>query len=274
MRMFYAAGGGLGHLKRVQRFMAQTQTHVYRVISNNPAAIDLFGRDAVLPLLGDSAAEWRAQIRHFIHVCTPQEFCIDTFPNGILGELDATLVAASVTYLARRLKWNAYYQLLAPPRNQFRFSTAYVFEPLEAEHQAFIDQHAAQRIGFQLSRADLEAPADSAALAGKRLWLVMHSSHAEEVEALVDDALDLASQDKCPPAVLVLSDVPIQRPGVEHILAGQLAYVLPRAEKVFCGGGFNTLFELQPYRTKVRAVPFPRKFDDQAWRIRTFFAAP
>ncbi|HAA15445.1 MAG TPA: hypothetical protein DCE41_28590, partial [Cytophagales bacterium] len=42
----------------------------------------------------------------------------------------------------------------------------------------------------------------------------------------------------------------------------------PHVDRIFCGGGFNTLQQVLPYREKVKALPFPRRFDDQAERIR------
>lgn len=269
MKMFYAAGGGFGHLRRVQRFISQTQTGDYRVISNNPVARLLFECENVLTLLGDSPAQWSEQVSRFIQEWNPEALFIDTFPNGLLGELNAEVITAPVNYLARRLKWAAYQPLLTDEK-QFHFETVYRFECLEQEHQKFGATHARKFIEFKLSRDLAQAKTEQGMFDG-RLWLVMHTSQAEEVESLVEDAIDLAERESNRPVIGLYSNIQLQGKPIVQIDHRQFSQALSSAERVFCGGGFNTLFELQPYRHKVRAVPFPRRFDDQAWRIRNFY---
>ena len=43
---------------------------------------------------------------------------------------------------------------------------------------------------------------------------------------------------------------------------------------MFPGAGYNSMADLLGWREKHVAVPFARKYDDQAARVRSFFSEP
>lgn len=264
MTVFYAPGGGYGHLQRVRRFSKQQGIKDLVVISNNPSAAQLFDPKFVRVLPNEEfAGEFVAEV---VREFDPEVFVVDTFPAGIFGELNKSSCQCTVNYLGRRLKWDTY-RFILPEENLLRFDTAFLFEELEQGHENFIRQYAANVVPIQLE-AEVEPPGDEPHM--DEIWMVVHTFLKAEVESLVDDALDIAAKEGLSPTIFLFSDIKVNRNNVIHQSGSPIKWY-SRATRIFCGGGFNTLLELRPYRKKVRAVPFPRKYDDQAWRIRSFF---
>jgi len=264
MIVFYAPGGGLGHLQRVRRFAKQRGINDFMVISNNPSAAQLFNPDVVRVLPNEeSAGEFVAEV---LRELKPEIFFVDTFPSGVFGELRGSMFPGTVNYFGRRLKWDNYREVL-PEEDLMRFGTAFLFEELEQEHENFIRQYAANVVSFELD-VEFEQPHNEPHV--DEIWMVVHTFLKEEVESLVDDALDIAAKEGLSPTIFLFSDIKVKRDNIFHQSDPPTKWY-SRATRIFCGGGFNTLLELRPYRKKVRAVPFPRRYDDQAWRIRSFF---
>ena len=198
----------LPRTSQVQRFISQTHTGSYLVITNNPVATSLFKSENILMLRGDTPGVWRNQVSRFIQEWNPEAFLIDTFPNGLLGELNAEVITIPVSYLARRLKWAAYQPLLALEQ-QFYFDSVYAFEPLEQEHHQFAITNAKNFLEFRLS-PEVPVTKSTHPSMDDRLWLVMHTSQAEEVESLVDDAIDLAAREVNRPVIGLYSNIQIE----------------------------------------------------------------
>ncbi len=55
-----------------------------------------------------------------------------------------------------------------------------------------------------------------------------------------------------------------------------IAEWLPGADRVFCAAGYNSFWEARwlGYAARTRFIPFPRKIDDQAWRLATCLHYP
>ncbi len=68
------------------------------------------------------------------------DFFIDTFPNGMLGELNGLDTQnCKLHYVARILKWDVYQPLAI--NFCFKFDFAYLLEDLEPEHLDFVIEH-------------------------------------------------------------------------------------------------------------------------------------
>lgn len=264
-------GGGLGHLTRVRAFI-----HTYaikgpfRIITANPAVFRFFTNEQVVFIESDKKTT-RAELAQKIHSTTHnlvfKDLYVDAFPCGILGELSGELIPSERRhYLARRLIWKSYQPLIS---SETTFNNIYRFESLEFDHQLFIQKYGESIIDASLDFDFLSSkkpPSDEKF--SQPLWLIVHSTHPEELKLLLDHTQDIANLEQVHPHLIVLSDVSIPLPdSVELLMHENPMDWYPLAEKIFTGGGFNTWYQLQPWRNKHTALPFKRKFDDQFWRV-------
>jgi len=75
------------------------------------------------------------------------------------------------------------------------------------------------------------------------------------------------------PVFMVLSDQQIVEENVIWYAWFPAQDWFPLAARIFIGGGFNVLKQAVPYSEKITAIPFPRRYDDQAWRVKNFKSA-
>lgn len=161
MILYYAIGGGLGHLARARRVLTR---------------LGLRDRAVIL-----TAAE-EHRITGGIPTVTSADFTsceriiVDAFPCGLLGELRD--VNVPMDYVARLLRWDAYAE--ATGAVMPHFETTYVVEPLTHE----IDSD-------QVIDLDLSEPPDVAE--EEDFWLVAHTGDDDEVRHLVDYAHEVQS---------------------------------------------------------------------------------
>lgn len=270
MNLFYVLGGGMGHLMRVQHFIRQQKLSPFAILTNNPLASKLFDEADIRWLAGDTPSAIIQSLRH--QLALPHEaLYIDTFPQGMFGELSEMPHRAPLHYLARRLRWQQYLPLIKTP---WSVNTTYMLEDLEPAHADFIRQHSEHLvpITLQYTPPQPEAiPVDHIPV-GRPLWVVVHTFHVEEVDVLLRYAREAAEQEQVEPALVVitdqvLSDVPPNVTVHRHVPAADW---YPLADRIFTGGGFNSLRQLVPYAHKTSALAFPRRYDDQGWRVRWF----
>ncbi|UII25858.1 hypothetical protein LVD15_21545 [Fulvivirga maritima] len=270
MIAFYGFGGGFGHLTRISRFIQSQQINEpYLVLTSNTAATQLFPRENIKWPPSDLLFT-KSQIKQWISSIIEKEnitdFYIDTFPSGLFGELTQDLFNdINLNLLCRRLKWNVYEKLIQEP---LHYSTCFVFEELEKEHQKYLLAHSGN---MKKSKPSLELNNRNILYNRKlcnKYWLVVHSSNQEEVQVLIDHAKDMAMLEGATPEILVVTDQPIEDETTTLLQHENPADYYHHAERIFTAAGFNTWYELAPYRSKHTAIPFPRKFDDQFWRSR------
>jgi hypothetical protein len=269
MKLFYVMGGGMGHLYRIHTFIHQFKLSGFKILTNNPLTWRFFSPKEIIHVQGESYQAIVPQVQQQLHTADFTELYIDAFPAGLFGEVK-TLPGKKFIYLARRLKWSCYEQFVAEPA--FRFDECIYFEELEEAHMQFI-----KRVSGKVSFAELGYPQPAPKRipteiipADKPIWLIVHSFFYEEVEMLIGYAKAIAKMEMEDPAFVVLSDQEIDDQEVLHYSWFPASDWFPLAERIFTGGGFNTLHQLKPFRTRVTAIPFPRKFDDQVWRVEQF----
>lgn len=275
MIAFYAMGGGLGHLTRVRAFIHTYQIpKPVKVITANRSVFKFFTKEEVIFIKAE-AATTRDKLSEKIHTAvvdfTFDHLFIDTFPCGILGELDNGLIQYHQKhYLARRLIWKNYEYNGSKVED---FNHVYRFEPLEAEHQEFINSRSKMiidaRLDFFTARSKKKSSVDMDSLT-QPIWLIVHTTHQAELHMLVDHAKDIASIEQIEPKLVILSDVKIISPDSGVLLHDENPMDwYPKAARIFTAAGFNTWYQLAPWRNKQTALPFKRKFDDQFWRVKS-----
>jgi len=278
--LYYAIGGGLGHLVRARAFLHTLGLGAHAtVLTASPFADDrrvvgdLDVLRAPLALQTDAAAfrEWlQAELaRRSIDV-----FCVDAFPAGILGELcDWRVDGPEYWHVARLLRWDAYAGLMrgSPPR----FTRCWRLEPLAPDHQAFLDVHCERSDDLVLSDPPaLAAPAARAVAPREGFWLVVHSGPQSEVDELIAFAREMRAAEGSEVAIHVASAEATSNPEANiHALDLHPASVLfARAQRIFSAAGFNIMRETAAHRDRQHVLPMPRRFDDQYERARRAFS--
>lgn len=270
--LYYALGGGLGHLVRAGRFLrAQGLAENALILSASEHADDVrLNSDVAVKRvpqeLQHDIAALRDWLTEAIETFAPQIICVDCFPAGILGELAdfSPLAGRQLWQIARVLRWNEYAPLAA---NAPRYDIAWTLEPLHATHERWLREHC-----DELREARIPTPTmrPQSLPDGRAFWLIAHSGPREEVSELIAYALEQRRIEAANVAIAVASfDPPLPLP--EHcvpIAAAPLAGWYESAGRIFGAAGFNFVNETEAYREKRVLMPFPRRFDDQFERAR------
>lgn len=246
------------------------------------------------------AAGVRAAVATVLQDVAPSTFVVDAFPAGILGELDATAVPAGthVVHTARNLRWDEYEPVL--PDRPLHLGTTFVVEPLDPRHLDHL-----RRVSGRVEELDLQDPTGPARArdgrpvtlddvlaggastdpgarrAGAPRWLVVHSGPVTETDELVAYARAEADREGLRPHLVVVTPGPADPPAtatatatatdgdgpVIVVDAYPAAPLMRGADRVFTGGGSNAVREVIAAGAEHRALPFPRRFDDQAARL-------
>ena len=254
MILYYAIGGGLGHLVRA-RAVLHTLGVADRaaLVTASPFAADprVVGELPVIrvpdALDGDRAA-LRRWLGDLVACLRPERLVADAFPAGVLGELEAGL-GVPMDHVARLLRWPRYARRLDGPLP--RIETTFAVEPLHADQLAALGS-ASERV-VALSLVDPPAPPrDDAAGAA----LVVHTGPAREVCVLAS----LAARTGHP--------VRIARPGGPDLDVHPASALFRRAAAIVTAAGFNAVRQAAPFGDRHLCLPFPRPLDDQRARAR------
>jgi hypothetical protein len=269
VNLFYAMGGGWGHLTRVNTFIHQFGISDYSILTNNPLAGKIFSSNQIVSVFGHDQTEITQTVLQNLQALQFEKLFVDAFPVGLFGELNI-VSRHKIVYLARRLRWHEYSKLLNQPT--LHFEQTFCFEELEENHQNFIEQcsQSITPITLRYEQSDPSKIPAAKIPANKPIWLVVHAFNREELEALLNYAKEMAKIERQNPTFVVLSDQVIQDPDVHGYDFYPAHHWFPLADRIFAGGGFNTLHQAAAFRDKLKLIPFPRKYDDQAWRIAWF----
>ncbi len=278
MILYYALGGGLGHLTRARAVVHTLGlTEPVAVLTASPYAADprvTAGMQVipVPPALERDRHAYRAWLRRLITQVAPTAIYLDAFPAGIQGELCGDLFSPNlpVYHLARLLRWPHYACALqdTPPT----LTVTYQLEPLDPAHAAFLQNYS--NAVLPLALVDPPVPALTPDIARLRtpdrlLWLIIHAGTADETAELLAYAALLARYAQVRPQLLLVAP---QRPtglpaDVLHLTYYPASALFPLADAIITGGGFNTMRQAAPYAHRQHALPFPRHFDDQFARV-------
>jgi len=272
--LYYAIGGGLGHLTRAVAFLRQQGLADGALILSASEYLDDPRVSAGIATLRvpDQLQHAPEKLRDWLTRCIADEqpslICIDSFPGGILGELCGlpALEGIPLWYLARLLRWPEYAVLLtAPPP---RYAITWQLEPLHAAHAEFVQQHADELRGFLL-----EEPAERAAgpaPPAEPYWLVLHSGPPAEVAQLIAYADEMRRIEGNATRILIAShEPPSPLPdNCTHIDAYPAIALIAHAERIISAAGFNVIRDTSRVRDRQRILPFPRRYDDQFERAR------
>ncbi len=230
MILYYALGGGLGHLTRARKVIAALGLRDVAVLTASRFASDPRVTGGLpLVLVPPSLGRDRPRFLRWLSGVLPEfdELIVDSFPGGILGEL-CELSLPPARHVSRRLRWEVYSERLSGPLPAF--SAVYAVEP-----------GGLPGVALPLPRAPVGPP-----LVDEPHWLVAHSGPRRELDVLLGHAAGA-------PRLVVVSGAEVY-PVEAH---------LAHAERIITGAGFNLMHEAAPFRDRHVFIPFPRVLDDQ-----------
>ncbi len=277
MILYYAMGGGLGHLVRARAVVhTLALAEPVALLTAAPDAADrrIVGGMQVLqvPLtMQTDLHAYRAWLRSLLAQLAPSALYLDAFPAGIQYELCDGIVPGRVPiyHLARLLRWQRYHSGMAgtPPP----LTLTYQLEPLDPLHAAFLQRYSDAVVPLTLR----DPPALPHALprawhhAERPRWLVVHAGAECEIAELLTYAETLAHYAQVEPLLLLVAR---RRPAwlpphVLHCHHYPAAPLFPLADAIITAGGFNVMRQGEAYHHKHHVMPFPRHFDDQFVRV-------
>jgi hypothetical protein len=251
--LYYAIGGGLGHLVRARAVLHTLGLEEDAALltaspfADDPRVVGPLPVIRVPDALDRDRARLRRWLGDLVAAERPDRLIVDAFPAGVLGELGPLDVP--VDHVARLLRWPKYARRLDGPLP--RIETTYVVEPLHGDHGSAL-RAASERMA-PVGLVDPPAPArDDAAGAA----LVVHSGPDAEVDALVALARGTGHR------------VLVARPGGGDLDVHPAATLFDGAAAIVTGAGFNAMRQAAPYRERHRFIAFPRPLDDQRARAQ------
>lgn len=284
--LFYAQGGGLGHLQRCVKLSQSLKLNPKYIILASASSYtkDIAEQNQITPLLIPTNFQydlqayqnWLAGQVQYHKITT---IFIDVFPCGIIGEWNnfrevmQHFSPITFHYIGRRLKWNSYATFITNP---VIFETAYLFEELEPLHQEFINQFS--KVTIKIPPLKIHSKTQ---LSVEKFWLIIHSEPLEELQILIEYALEKYIIQQTEAKIVIVTQ--IAKDKVLHFLQENYSDFLPiieirntleteilieKAEKIFSGCGFNMMQQTHFYAHKHEFIPFERRFDDQFWRAK------
>jgi hypothetical protein len=273
--VYYAMGGGLGHVVRAGAFL---HTIGYRgratLVTASELAKDtrVVGGLDVLQVpaeLERDAPAFRQWLGQQITRLGADCLCVDTFPAGILGELEPPMPSdLAFWHVARLLRWREYAPLLrgAP----IMFDRCWCVEPLEAEHRAFLATCCERVENLELCDPPQPHTARAEVAEAEPYWLVVHSGPEAEVTELLAYASEIRRLEQARVTLLLITrsaprDLPADTRPLDALPAEPY---FANALRIFMAAGFNSMRQTERYASKRTLLPMPRRFDDQFERAR------
>lgn len=274
MQLYYAMGGGMGHLSRAAAFIYTQKIAAEAIIllTSSPYAAEILPHIKCLTIpheLTQQPPLLAAKINQIINEYNISIAYLDAFPTGIAGEwAQVDTKPLQLHYIARLLDWAAYKPLWQP---SFFFEQTYICEPLTTAHEADLQPQSANISNLALTYPpalgfDLRAKFNIT----KPLWLIVHSENQAEIQALYDYAQDIARYEKTDAHFILITAAAAFDVGrAVSWLKHSAAYAFfPQADKIFTAAGFNLMQQLRDFRPKHHILPFPRRFDNQFLRLK------
>jgi peroxiredoxin len=270
-------GGGLGHLTRARAvlYTLGIETNAAIITSSNFAFDKRVTGDVKIIQVDKNFEKNTLAFQRFLQKLFLESNCtnlyIDSFPLGIIGEFSNFEFPENlkVNYLARRLKWRNYQKFQAGVIP--KFNKTFILEPLEVEHQEFVNNNSTEQIEFEISypAPKLSSPdkeiLESILNEKKTFWLIVHTGSEAETEELMNFAEEMRKIEKNNLNLILISPTSsrFQKAGLRQFNLYPASILFAHAERIFTAAGFNAMHQTAAFRQKHFFIPFPRRFDDQ-----------
>jgi len=267
MILYYALGGGLGHVARsfalIHHAPEPLRSRIRLLVSTKSALVALPHSPCPMDTVPEEAmADRKAYGRFLDDYFGRHDFSsmvIDTFPFGLLGELKLPAPDLPRVLIGRYLRWDAYCERCGGMEGAVWPRAAVMIEDQEEAYLEAIERNS--RVINAPWPVSLASGAGAIPPADKPAFCVAHSGPAEETRLLVEKAKAIMAGR----GIEGLPEVFIPERGLfplEHHLS-HFSDVVAGAGYAACAAA-AVLKGLRRYHLH----PFPRRFDDQALRLR------
>ncbi|MFC1850017.1 hypothetical protein ACFL27_07490 [candidate division CSSED10-310 bacterium] len=269
--LFYALGGGLGHLTRILALLNETMElpRSARVLASSnlvslvkplqPCPVDV-----VPPEVMSSRKQYYDFLKNYLFEFQFKSIVLDTFPWGIVGEWSAMAPTIPRILLARYLNWQVYIRKFPCPGKTVPHHVL-TLETLDRDYLSFLRARAevtALEQPIILNYTEIQTDLPEQAL--KDNWLVVHSGPDHEQQTLIALAKENMRKNGHNPKLL--------NTVFPHQELFPVQKLICSVKHVVSGTGYNlvALASQAPPRRNHYFYPFPRLFDDQALRLQRF----
>jgi hypothetical protein len=270
MLLYYAMGGGLGHLTRARAFLHTTGLDGEAALFTSSRFADdprVTGGLRVVRVPADLDGDrvgLRAFLERTISNLGVRRLVVDALPAGILGELAdfRPPPGLELWHVARLLRWERY--ATDASAGLPRFDVTYELEELHADHR-----HALEASSCEVRRLELVDPPSTAPEPIEPPYvLVVHSGPDEETSDLVACTRELLQTGNGKAKIVLASPARPEGlpPDVTWLDAFPATGLFARAERIVTAAGFNAVRQAASFRATRFLVPYPRRFDDQFTR--------
>jgi hypothetical protein len=267
MILYYALGGGLGHISRSLAFI----THAPKaLLPRIRLLVSSISADVARPYSScpmDRVPDWAMAdpalysrfLRDYFELHSFSCIILDTFPFGLLGELQRTMPDLRRLLIGRYIRWEAYLQRCAFLDNARWPHVAIMIEQQEEEYLCMLGRYG--RIINAQWPISLARATDGGEPDVTPACCVVHSGPQSEIGRL----LDLARRITAEKGIRGAPEIFRPEDGIfpmEHHLA--------RFSDIVTGAGYAGCAASVVLQGRVRyhLHPFPRRFDDQALRLK------
>jgi len=280
MVLYYALGGGLGHLTRARAVMHTlgVKKKVFLLSASPFAGLKcITGPLKVISVpkkLSGDVSSLKRWLEETVSKISPEKIILDTFPTGIMGELCGFSFPGGpeLFHVARFLRWKEYRKVSQGKWPVFK--ETWVVETLDAKHLKKVEKHSKTLKSLSLKdppsflRKDVLAKMKKFSLEKSPFWLIVHSGPGDEISELTAYAEEMSQKEKTNPRfVLVAPEKPEKMPaGISYLNQYPANLLFPFADRIISACGFNLMRQTEPFKEKHRFLPFPRRFDDQFLR--------
>lgn len=276
MIIYYALGGGWGHVSRARKLIAQLGISNYKVMISDSLQQNIFEERHIIRVpgtLSQDIPELKKRLSSMFEDKAVSQIFLDSFPAGILGELNTLMPieGKKITYVCRYLNWAVYSPKIESP---FAFDETLIIDDITEEHHGFVKANSKKTTYLDVENLPpAHSPEKLKALYNlpdnQKLWLIVHASNKEELENLISYAKECSLSEEVSPFFLVISNIaPPSGNPIKHIEYYPASDFFPVANQIFSACGYNIMAETQPFSFKHRFIPFDRKYDDQFSRAK------
>jgi hypothetical protein len=267
MILYYALGGGLGHIARsiavIGQAPAAIQNSIRLLVSSNCAE----AARPVCPCPMDTVPEEAMAIRR-LYRCFLDRYLnlhgftcmvLDTFPFGLVGEWSTFAPELPRILVGRYLRWDIYQKSVKPLLSPTWPQVSLMIEDQDVEYMSDMSRHS--RLMQCNSLLSLARPDDYAMSVGRRpVWCVVHSGSAQELATLVGISRQLMAEQGVAGTSKILTPDQGGFP-LEQNLRG--------FTDVVSGAGYASCAAAKINDGKVRyhLHAFSRRYDDQELRL-------
>lgn len=281
MILYYANGGGLGHLKRTSAVIHTLQLNPKKIILLT--ASQYYSEDylpnlhkvILIPIhFANDLKNYRKWLKEVIEQHAIKDIFLDVFPAGLIGEwqdIESWLPTPHPRFylIARLLNWKHYQRIII--NKTVIFQKIYAVENLNDEWKNYLKSY--KVINLSLSYPQFELNESEKAIyqefQKENYGLIIHSKPINELEILVEQAKNTVELMKTDLKWIIISTIEsyVEEKKYTLLHSYQPEKYIKKAKLVFTAGGFNSIELAKKDPSKYFIIPFDRFYDLQFVRV-------